>query len=209
MTNRLLTLTQLRAQARATTLGLPSTLADALQRLGCVQADPIRAPVRAQDLILRQRVRGYRVGDLDRAFQRLGLEEDFLYAYGIMPAETRHLLHPRPDPGDKAGVHRPDPLAASDAGPRAGRRLDPSVGSGSALWPGSCHQWLGWLLQGDHAGAGKPAHYGLLRITRRQDGIRIYAAPLPFSGPWSARATRCCSWLGSWRRSPCRAWAAR
>ncbi|MFC7553447.1 DNA glycosylase AlkZ-like family protein [Pseudoroseomonas wenyumeiae] len=49
-----------------------TTLGDALQRLGFVQADPIRAPARAQDLILRHRVQGYRAGDLDRAFHAWG-----------------------------------------------------------------------------------------------------------------------------------------
>jgi hypothetical protein len=47
-----------------------------LDRLGFVQADPIRAPARAQDLILRHRVNIYRAGDLDRRFARLNVEED-------------------------------------------------------------------------------------------------------------------------------------
>ena len=51
---------RLRAHARHATLFAPTTLADAVVRLGFVQADPIRAPARAQDLILRHRVRGYR-----------------------------------------------------------------------------------------------------------------------------------------------------
>ena len=38
-------------------------LAATLDHLGFVQADPIRAPARAQDLTLRQRVTGYRAGD--------------------------------------------------------------------------------------------------------------------------------------------------
>ena len=79
------TLEQLRAQARLATLFPPTTLAGAVHRLGFVQADPIRAPARAQDLILRHRVSGYRAGALERSFVRLQLEEDFLYAYGFMP----------------------------------------------------------------------------------------------------------------------------
>ena len=43
-----------------------ATLPKAIERLGFVQADPIRAPARAQDLTLRHRVRGYRAGDLER-----------------------------------------------------------------------------------------------------------------------------------------------
>ena len=36
----------------------PTTLENAIKRLGFVQADPIRAPARAQDLTLRHRVHG-------------------------------------------------------------------------------------------------------------------------------------------------------
>ena len=98
---------RLRAQARLATLFAPTTLAGALDRLGFVQADPIRAPARAQDLILRHRVRAYRVGDLDRGFARLGLEEDFLHAHGFMPGRTAPLLHPRQPPPDAAGPQAP------------------------------------------------------------------------------------------------------
>jgi uncharacterized protein YcaQ len=69
-----------------------------VQRLGFVQADPIRSPARAQDLILRHRVNGYSVGGLDRGYKQLALEEDFLYAYGFMPRTTWRLLHPRGRP---------------------------------------------------------------------------------------------------------------
>ena len=93
-----LTIQALRRQAVLGSLLPPTTLARAIGTAGFVQADPIRAPARAQDLILRHRVAGYRVGDLERRFARLGLEEDFLYAYGFMPRDTVRLLHPR-DPG--------------------------------------------------------------------------------------------------------------
>jgi len=89
------TLNRLRTHARLATLFAPTTLAGAVDKLGFVQADPIRAPARAQDLILRHRVSGYRVGDLERSFARLKLEEDFLYAYGFMSGDTTRLLHPR------------------------------------------------------------------------------------------------------------------
>ena len=45
-----------------------TTLNNALQRMGFVQADPIRAPARAQDLTLRHRVKDYRAGDLERRY---------------------------------------------------------------------------------------------------------------------------------------------
>jgi uncharacterized protein YcaQ len=52
--------------AVARSLFRPTTLPRAPRKLGFVQADPIRAPARAQDLVLRHRVKGYRAGDLDR-----------------------------------------------------------------------------------------------------------------------------------------------
>jgi uncharacterized protein YcaQ len=54
--------TALARAAIAHTLFAPTTLGRAVARLGFVQADPIRAPARAQDLILWQRVKGYRAG---------------------------------------------------------------------------------------------------------------------------------------------------
>src|SRR6266702_6413771 len=91
----LITLDDLRRFAVARSLFKPTTLQRALDRLGFVQADPIRSPARAQDLILRHRVRNYRAGDLEAHYPSLGLEEDFLYAYGFMPQSTWNLLHPR------------------------------------------------------------------------------------------------------------------
>ena len=69
----MMTLDRLRAQACQATLFAPTTLAGAVDRLGFVQADPIRAPARAHDLILRHLVSGYRAVDLDLSFQRLRL----------------------------------------------------------------------------------------------------------------------------------------
>jgi uncharacterized protein YcaQ len=58
-----MTLDDVRRFAVARSLFPPTTLKRALHKLGFVQADPIRAPARAQDLILRHRVTGYRAGD--------------------------------------------------------------------------------------------------------------------------------------------------
>ena len=59
------------------------------------KADPIRSPARAQDLILRHRVKAYRAGDLDRLYPKMNVEEDGLYAYGYLPRNISNLLHPR------------------------------------------------------------------------------------------------------------------
>ena len=75
----------------------PTTLRRALTRMGFVQADPIRAPARAQDLILFQRVSGYRAGDLERRYESLEIEEDFFVNYGFVTRTVQALMHPRPD----------------------------------------------------------------------------------------------------------------
>ncbi len=171
-------LAHLRTHARLATMFAPTTLGDAVNRLGFVQADPIRAPARAQDLILRHRVSGYRVGDLERGFARLGLEEDFLYAYGFMPGGTRQLLHPRLDPGGAAGAHVPAGLAAEvhafvrAHGPTHPRDLEAWFGRDRAV-----NGWGGFSKATTRA-LESLHHYGLLRVARRRDGIRIYdAAP--------------------------------
>lgn len=59
---------QLARYAIERTLLPPTTLEKAIVRLGYVQADPIRAPARAQDLILRHRVKNYHVDDLEKKY---------------------------------------------------------------------------------------------------------------------------------------------
>ena len=72
-----ITLDDLRRLAVSQSLFPPTTLKRALGKFGFVQADPIRAPARAQDLILRHRVNHYRAGDLERRYTKLGIAEDF------------------------------------------------------------------------------------------------------------------------------------
>ena len=83
------------SRAIAPSLFAPTTLQAAIDRLGFVQADPIRSPARAQDLILRHRVQEYRAGDLERDYASLDVEEDYLYAYGFLSRHVWRLLHPR------------------------------------------------------------------------------------------------------------------
>src|SRR5690242_7658265 len=63
--------------------------------MGFVQADPIRAPARAQDLILRHRVNNYQAGDLERRYASLDVEEDFFINYGYVSRTLYSLMHPR------------------------------------------------------------------------------------------------------------------
>src|SRR5271170_3839139 len=91
------TLEDLRRYAVEKTLFSPTTLGAAIESLGFVQADPIRAPARAQDLTLRHRVLGYRAGDLEQKYVDLGVEEDFFVNYGFVTRKLQALMHPRPD----------------------------------------------------------------------------------------------------------------
>ena len=178
-----LTLATLRRRAVGGSLPPQTTLRRALALSGFVQADPIRAPARAQDLILRHRVAGYRAGDLERRFARLGLEEDFLYAYGFMPRDTIRLLHPRHDPDSSDGRHVPRDLAAEvlafvrDQGATHPADLEARFGSERAV-----NGWGGFSTAPTRAL--QSLHYhGLLRVARRRDGIRVYEAAQPHPEP--------------------------
>src|ERR1700716_4354314 len=93
----LITLDDLRRFTVAHSLFKPTTLKRALHKLGFVQADPIRAPARAQDLTLRHRVKDYRAGDLERRYTKLDIEEDFFINYGFVTRSLQALMHPRSD----------------------------------------------------------------------------------------------------------------
>jgi uncharacterized protein YcaQ len=164
-----LTLKHLRWQAITATLFQPTTLRRAVERLGFVQADPIRSPARAQDLILRQRVKDYRAGDLEREYPSLDLDEDFLYAYGFMPLSTWELLHPRLE----------SKLSAAE------RRVLEIVSIHKQIHPRELEAYLGRKREINAWGGYSKAttrtlhllHYrGLLRIAGRDNGIRLYEA---------------------------------
>src|SRR5215468_4599565 len=110
-----MTLDDLRRYAVARSLFKPTTLKRAFDRVGFVQADPIRAPARAQDLILRHRVKGYQAGDLERLYSKLKIEEDFFIVYGFMTKSLQALMHPR----SEVDV----PAEGPQAWPAARRRL--------------------------------------------------------------------------------------
>src|SRR5688500_8496929 len=89
------TLDDLRRFAVSRTFPAPASLQHALDALGFVQADPLRAPARAQDLMLRQRVEDYRAGDLERRYSTLEIEEDVFINYGFVTRPLQGLMHPR------------------------------------------------------------------------------------------------------------------
>ena len=117
-----LTLDDLRRFTVARNFFRPTTLKRALHKMQFVQADPIRAPARAQDLILRHRVKNYHAGELERRYASLDIEEDFFTTYGFVTRHLQTLMHPRSDlrvPADD--IDQPCPPVQSK---RAGMLLD-------------------------------------------------------------------------------------
>ncbi|MGE0802076.1 MAG: crosslink repair DNA glycosylase YcaQ family protein [Lautropia sp.] len=168
------TIDHLRRYALGRSLFAPTTLGRAIERLGFVQADPIRAPARAQDLTLRHRVRDYRAGDLEARYARLPVEEDFFVNYGFLPRALHRLMHPR--------VARQEWPAARwrqahevlafvrDRGVVHPREVDAQFAHGKIRnWFGGSSNASTQLLDGMH-------YRGLLRVARREGGTRCYAA---------------------------------
>lgn len=175
-----LKLDDLRRYALTRSLFAPTTLRRAMARMGFVQADPIRAPARAQDLILRQRVKGYRAGDLERKYEALRIEEDFFINYGYVTPELQGLMHPRPEEKMAAQGSRAKARPERErerlllqfvnehdvVHPRAVEKHF-AHGRVRNYWGGSSHATTQML---------EALHYrGKLRVARREKGIRLYA----------------------------------
>ena len=168
-----MTMDDLRRYAVARSLFAPTTLKRAVHRLGFVQADPIRAPARAQDLTLRHRVRDYRAGDLERRYAGLGVQEDFFVNYGFVAEEVQALMHPRggSPPWPRSRIKHVEAIldfvrARGEVHPR---EVDAHFSHGTVTnyWGGSSNATT-HLLDGMH-------YRGLLRVVRRDRGIRVYA----------------------------------
>ena len=176
----LITLNHLRRYAVARTLFKPTTLKAAFERMNFVQADPIRAPARAQDLILRHRVKDYHAGDLERLYSKLGIEEDFFVVYGFMTKSLQALMHPRSVVDVPAEGPRAWPAArrkraqlllefVRERGEAHPRDVDEHFSHGRVR-----NYWGGLSSATTHLLTAM--HYrGMLRIVRRESGIRIYA----------------------------------
>ena len=181
------TLSDLRRHAIARSLFKPTTLPKAIARLGFLQADPIRAPARAQDLTLRHRVRDYRAGDLERRYARLPIEEDFFINYGFLPRATQALMHPRTAPlvwSEARQTQAREVLAFVNArGEVHPREVDLAFAHGKTRnWFGGNSNASTQLLDAMH-------YRGLLRIARRVAGVRLYAArPVHAAAPDPAAA---------------------
>jgi uncharacterized protein YcaQ len=164
----------LRRYAVARTLFRPTTLPKAIERLGFVQADPIRAPARAQDLTLRHRVKDYRAGDLERRYPRLPIEEDAFVNYGFLPRATQALMHPRAprEVWSKARWNQATAVLeyVRERGVVHPRDVDEHFAHGKVKnWFGGSSNATTQLLDGMH-------YRGLVRIASRAGGVRLYAA---------------------------------
>ncbi|MGD9835944.1 MAG: crosslink repair DNA glycosylase YcaQ family protein [Piscinibacter sp.] len=167
-------LERLRRHAVARNFFAPTTLPRAIAKLGFVQADPIRAPARAQDLTLRQRVADYRAGDLERRYPKLPIEEDFFVNYGFVPRALHQLMHPRTPRSvwPKARWKQAHAVLefVHERGVVHPRDVDDEFAHGKTTnWLGGSSNASTQLLDGMH-------YRGLLRVARREGGIRLYAA---------------------------------
>jgi uncharacterized protein len=183
-----LSLSALRRCAVTRSLFPPTSLERALAKLGFVQADPIRAPARAQDLTLRHRVRGYRAGDLERRYPSLEIEEDVFINYGFVTRLLHALMHPRAGTPRWSSARRrsPDELVefVRARGAVHPREVDAHFSRGRVT-----NYWGGSSIETTHRL--EDLHYrGLLRVVRRDAGIRVYSARDAIVEPLTAAARR-------------------
>lgn len=167
---------ELRSHAVTQSLFSPVSLKVATERLGFIQADPIRSPARAQDLILRHRVKGYRAGDLENRYADLEIEEDVLYAYGFVHRGLWETLHPRQAANLSArlsALKKKVLAAVIRDGETHPAGLETHFGRARVV-----NAWGGYSKATTHA-LDHLLSLGLLRVARRANGIRIYAPATP------------------------------
>ncbi len=145
----------------------PTDLKSAVEKLGFVQADPIRRPARAQDLILRHRVKDYRAGDLERLYPDLGIEEDYLYAYGFMSRELWRGLHPKSE-GRMSKLHREVLSEVGRLGQVDSKDLEARLGKARTR-----NAW-GGQSKATKVALEELHEMGKLRVAGRRKGIRFY-----------------------------------
>ena len=166
---------QLAHYAVSRSLFAPQTLVRAIDTLGYVQADPIRAPARAQDLILRHRDKNYRVDDLEKKYPDLDVAEDVLHNYGFFPHRHLALLYPRKlSPRWQAFIAEHQPLRRKvleylgeniHAHPR---EIERALGMGRRTngWGGSSSATT-MMLESLH-------REGRAAVVYRESGVRVY-----------------------------------
>lgn len=126
------------------------------------------------------RVTGYRDGDLERRYPKLAIEEDFFINYGFVTQPLQALMHPRSNSCVPAEGQRPWPPARQkqaqlllefvhERGAVHPREVDDHFSHGTVrnYWGGSSNATTHLL--------DAMLYRGLLRVLRRDAGIRIYA----------------------------------
>jgi hypothetical protein len=117
-------------------------------------------------------VAGYRLGELERRYHQLSLEEDCFVNYGFLARHHQALMHPRTSRRiwDAATQRQADELLAfvEQRGPTHPREVAAAFDHGRipGHW-GRLSNATKHLLDGLH-------YRGKLRVVRRENGIRIY-----------------------------------
>ena len=118
-------------------------------------------------------MKGYRAGDLERRFVALGIEEDFFVNYGFVSRNVHALMHPRVERSGWTPTRRKRAELVLDFIRERGdvhpRQVDDHFAHGTVTnyWGGSSSATT-HLLEHMH-------YRGMVRVTRREKGIRIYA----------------------------------
>lgn len=160
---------QLRRFTLTHSLFSQTTLEEAVKTLGFVQIDPIKSPAPAQDLILRQRVKNYKRGDIEKAYTSLKLEEDFLYAHGFMTQDIWKLLHPR-EIVDLTDFDKKILEAVQGKLEISSKELEEQFGTERV------RNWWSGYSRATKMALERLHYYGLIRVLRRDKGNRIYQA---------------------------------
>lgn len=163
----------IREWAVSHTLYPASSLETVLAQLQFVQADPIRAPARAQDLILRPRVQDYHADDLEVQYPNLPIDEDYFVNYGFLHHSSTALFHPKAS----------KTLRIEQDAPELVPQVLEFVRQNGATHPKTLEAHFGKQRVGNYWGGTSNAatraleglhHQGHLRVARREKGIKVY-----------------------------------
>jgi uncharacterized protein YcaQ len=184
---------RLRSMAVGASLFVPTSLEQAVAAMEFVQYDPIRSPSRAQDLILHQRVRDYRAGDLGRAYPRLGLEEGYLHVYGAMTPRLAALVDPRTQALPDGTGYAPSGLAAEvlemvhECEVVHPREVAARLGNDQVT-----NAW-GGISSATTRALDELHHHWLVRVVGRDRGVKLYGParpPAEAAADWDERVRR-------------------
>ena len=122
---------------------------------------------------------------LERRYPSLPVEEDLLYAYGFLPRPVAGWLHPRGS-GRLSELERAVLASIDESGPTHPAELAASLGSDRVV-----NAWGGYS-KATKAALERLHFRGLLRVARRDNGIRVYemAPPTPEADPPGQRLGR-------------------